>query len=240
MTKTHNTENFPVASLLLAKKVRAQVLAFYHFARKADDIADDPDLSAQEKLNKLDIQTQSPFQADLLQAFRQDCTKSRYQTYQELLDYCTHSANPVGRFLLDVHNEETGFEASDALCTALQILNHLQDCQKDFLQLNRIYLPADFLKGPENYEELLKKDKCTPAFRGVLDQLLDETEKLIRTAAALPQMIKNKRLRYQAKLTYLCAVALASKLRKNDPLAMRVELTKLDKLLIAYRGLYPL
>lgn len=240
MTKTHESENFPVASLLLAKNVRGQVLEFYHFARKADDIADEPTLTSDEKLQKLDIETDCPYKGDLLTAFRQDCVKNRYKTYQDLLEYCQKSANPVGRFLLDIHAEKNGEEASDALCTALQILNHLQDCQKDYLEMDRIYLPSDLLETGQTYEDLLKKDHCSPALRAVIDRLLDYTDQLIQDALPLVQQVKNKRLRYQAKGTILCAIALAAKLRKHDPLAMRVELTKIDKLLIAYRGLFPL
>jgi len=240
VTKTHESENFPVASLLLAKNVRDRVLDFYHFARKADDIADDPDLSSEEKLQKLDIETDCPYRRDLLIAFRQDCVKNRYETYQDLLEYCEKSANPVGRFLLDTHEEKSGIKESDALCTALQILNHLQDCQKDYLEMGRIYLPLDLLEPGQAYEELLKKGHTSPALRAVLDRLLDYTDQLIQDALPLVQQVKNKRLRYQAKATVLCAIALAAKLRKHDPLAMRVELTKIDKLLIAYRGFFPL
>jgi len=225
---------------LLAKDVRGKVLEFYHFARHADDIADNPDLSSDEKLKQLAIETDDPFQADLLKAFRQDAVVNRYQSWDDLLDYCRYSANPVGRFLLHVHGEDIDPSASDALCTALQILNHLQDCQKDFLAMDRIYLPQDYLEGEDIYENLLREKSCSPALRKILDRCLTLTDGLLKDALGLAGQIKNKRLRYQAKVTILCGLALAGKLKKQDPLATRVELTKMDKFLIAYKGFYPL
>src|SRR3546814_3843453 len=83
---------------------------------------------------------------DLIAAFKQDAVKRRYADWGELLGYCRLSANPVGRYLLDLHGEDpAGYAASDALCSALQILNHLQDCQGDYRQLDRVYLPQDRL-----------------------------------------------------------------------------------------------
>ncbi len=240
MGKTHKEENFPVASLLLASEVRSQVLEFYQFARKADDIADNPNLDVTEKFKQLDLKTDNPFLNDLLIAFRQDVVKNRYETWDDLLEYCRFSANPVGQFLLDVHEERNGVVASDALCTALQILNHLQDCQKDYKEMDRIYLPSEFLEDEESFETLLVKEKTSPELRAVLNACLDRTQELLEKALTLPSQIRSKRLRYQAKVTVLCGFALLGKLRKSDPLANRVELTKLDKFLIAYKGLYPL
>ena len=153
-SKTHRGENFPVASMLIAPKHRAAILAYYRFARGADDVADSPSLSPDAKLAGLDlfeatltgqcdtIEAALPLRAalalrklsprhalDLLRAFRMDAVKHRYANWSELMDYCAYSAAPVGRFVLDVHGEsESTWPASDALCTALQIINHLQDC----------------------------------------------------------------------------------------------------------------
>lgn len=240
MAKTDQTENFPVASFILAPHVRAEILDFYKKARRYDDIADSPTLSVQEKQVALADQADSPFLNDLLIAFRQDAVKDRYETWDQLLEYCRYSANPVGRFLLQCHGESGQETASDALCTALQILNHLQDCQKDFHTLNRIYLPQDYLAAPLTYEDELNAPHCSKALRAVLDRCLDHCDQLIHQARPLIAAIKNKRLRYQAKVTLLCAIALAGKLRRQDPLARRVELSTLDKLLLAYKGFYPL
>lgn len=241
--KTHKTENFPVASFLLGKKLSEPILEFYRFARFADNIADDPKLSASEKhkqLNELDELATCRFQINLLRAFHQDVDKSRYETWDELLKYCVFSANPVGRFLLSLHNETKidALEASDALCTSLQILNHLQDCQKDFKEIDRIYLPSELLEEGTTLETLLAEDKTSPALRHVLDVCLNKTQELLLCASRLPLHITSKRLKYQAKTTLLCAHALLKKLRKNDPLAMRVELTKFDKFIIALKGFF--
>ncbi|MBX5473380.1 MAG: squalene/phytoene synthase family protein, partial [Acetobacteraceae bacterium] len=170
--KDRADENFPVGSLLIRADLRAHVHAFYAFARNADDIADSPLLSPDEKLARLDVMEAvllgqakegspsatrlhrslaetgvSPRHAcELLQAFRQDATKRRYASWDELYAYCRFSAMPVGRHVLDLHGEAPDtYPPSDALCTALQILNHLQDCAQDLARLDRCYLPEDLL-----------------------------------------------------------------------------------------------
>ena len=170
--KASGDENFPVASWLLSEERRAPILAYYRFARAADDVADHPNLPPDEKLALLDrldgalrgrglpdpeaeplriqlsVRGLSPRHAlELLDAFRQDVRKTRYADWGELMDYCRLSAAPVGRFVLDVHEEdERLWPGSDALCAALQVINHLQDCAKDFAQLDRVYLPEDILR----------------------------------------------------------------------------------------------
>src|SRR5579859_3226891 len=169
--KTHRDENFPVASWIIHPRHRALILAFYNFVRTADDIADHASLDEREKLAYLDLleaellgrgdsqpeavnlrgalaeRAMSPRHAlDVLIAFRMDVTKLRYESWDEVIHYCRYSAMPVGRFMLDVHGESTStWVASDALCAGLQINNHLQDCGKDFKNLNRVYLPRDAL-----------------------------------------------------------------------------------------------
>ncbi len=164
-------ENFPVASLLIAAPLRPVILAFYDFVRSGDDVADNPDLPPQQKRALLDQLEDSltgrsdaeplgvklrqklgernltdKHARDLLDAFRLDVDKNRYANWDELIDYCRLSAMPVGRFMLDVHGESGAlWPASDAICAALQINNHLQDCAKDFGALDRVYLPQDAL-----------------------------------------------------------------------------------------------
>ncbi len=154
-TRDHDAENFPTASLILAKPLRAKVMAFYRFVRTADDIGDSPDLAPEEKIRRLDLMeaalddpgTTLPEAAGLhrhqvgtdearrmLVAFRQDPFKTRYADWAELEDYCAHSADPVGRMLLRLHGDgdnAAGNAAADGLCTALQVLNHLQDLVGD-------------------------------------------------------------------------------------------------------------
>ena len=150
-TRDHDAENFPTASLLLAKPLRAKVMAFYRFVRVADDIGDSPDLPAEEKLRRLDAMerglddpgTELPEAAAMhragvgvaearlmLSAFRQDAVQTRYADWAALEDYCRRSADPVGRMLLRLHGDgdnAAANAAADGLCTALQVLNHLQD-----------------------------------------------------------------------------------------------------------------
>ena len=169
--KDHRGENFPVASMLIAARYRKPILAFYDFVRVADDVADHPVLPAAEKLRLLDgleatLLGQSDAEPqgvalrqqiaerglpaqharDLLKAFRMDVTKLRYADWDELIEYCRYSAMPVGRFVLDVHGEDRAtWETNDALCAALQIINHVQDCAADYRNLDRVYLPLDLL-----------------------------------------------------------------------------------------------
>src|SRR5246127_4515533 len=169
--KGHRDENFPVASWLIAPRHRGPILAFYNFVPPADDIADHASLPAQEKLRLLDrldagltgkddndavavrlrselaTRNLTPKHAqDLLAAFKLDVTKLRYRDWDDLIGYCSLSAMPVGRFVLDVHGESRDtWPANDALCAALQIINHLQDCKDDYLNLDRVYIPQDML-----------------------------------------------------------------------------------------------
>jgi squalene synthase HpnC len=165
--KGHRDENFPVASRLVRPELRPPILAFYRFARAADDVADHEAAGAAEKLAQLDrmeagllgnagtnpegealhavlqargLSDQHPLH--LLEAFRRDVTKRRYADWNELMDYCRYSAAPVGRFVLDLHGEPpTIWAFNDPLCAALQVINHLQDCAKDYRNLDRVYIP---------------------------------------------------------------------------------------------------
>ncbi len=192
--KGHRDENFPVASLLIAARHRPVIQAFYEFVRIADDIADHPRLAPGEKLAHLDAleagllgrgegeaaavklraaleqRGLSPQHAqDLLAAFRMDVTKLRYRNWTELIEYCRYSAMPVGRFVLDVHNEprET-WKANDALCAALQINNHMQDCGDDYRNLDRVYIPLDEMWAAGAEVEELGRSRASAALRRCL------------------------------------------------------------------------
>ena len=161
--KGRGDENFPVGSVLIARRLRPHVFAYYDFVRAADDVSDSPDLAPDEKIRRLDLMeaallgdarahstSAGPLRrsfgetgldpslaTDLLRAFRQDAHVLRTPDWAALLSYCRYSANPVGRFLLSLHDEgEDTFGPSDALCTSLQILNHLQDCADDLRTLD--------------------------------------------------------------------------------------------------------
>ena len=210
--KGHKDENFPVASRIIHPRHRALILAFYNFVRTADDIADHATLKPQDKLDRLDLleaellgrgdsqpeavtlrhalaeRAMSPKHAqDLLAAFRLDVTKLRYDDWDDLIHYCSLSAMPVGRFMLDVHGEDRAtWAASDALCAALQINNHLQDCQKDYRNLNRVYIPQDAMDAFGVNVEDIGKDRATPALLKCLHSLTTPTEALLARSASFP------------------------------------------------------
>lgn len=246
--KDRGDENFPVGSLLIRRDLRAHVHAFYAFARNADDIADSANLAADEKVARLDAMedvllgrhdTGSPsalrlrdslaetkvtprHSLDLLIAFRRDATKLRYADWDELQDYCRYSAMPVGRHVLDLHGEDGAtYEPSDALCTSLQVLNHMQDCVKDLAELDRCYLPGAPIKE-------LRGTAATPALRGIFDRLLDRVDMLNQQAIELPRRTRSRRLRLETAVIVGLAHRLARRLRHGDPLARRVRLTKID------------
>ena len=247
-TKTHRDENFPVASLLIAPRHRATILAFYRFVRAADDIADSPKLTAAEKVARLDrleaellcrddagieastlrralaARNLSPRHAqDLLTAFRTDATKLRYRDWDDLIGYCTYSAMPVGRFVLDVHGEDRRtWPASDALCAALQIINHLQDCGKDYRALDRVYIPLDAMERHQVTLEDLGAERASPALTNCIRDLAARTRDLLREAAPFAMMIDDLRLALEVGVIHKLAVNLVDRLMRRDPLRERV------------------
>jgi phytoene synthase len=249
-TRDHDAENFPVASRLLAPALRAKVLGFYRFVRTADDIADSPALSPAEKLARLaaleaaldDPATAEPAARPLhesgcgtaearamLAAFRQDATQRRYADWAALEAYCAASANPVGRMLLRLHGEEdpAARAAADALCTALQILNHLQDLAADRAALDRIYLPRPWLEHAGG-EAAFFDPAHAARRREVLDAALERVAERLDAAALLPRLIASRRLAMEAAVTLALARRLLARLRAADPVATRVALTRAD------------
>ena len=253
--KRRTDENFPVGSYLIRPALRRHVHAFYDFARNADDIADSPTLPAAEKLARLhvmtavlmgDAQDGAPtalrlrdslnqtgvtprHSLELLAAFRQDATKGRYASWDELLDYCRRSAMPVGRHVLDLHGEpQASHGPSDALCAALQVLNHLQDCARDLQEIDRCYLPQDMLAEAGVDTGALTANAASPGLRQVLDRLLDRTDALNRTGAELPGRVRDRRLRVETAVIANLSRRLAGRLRREDPLARRVKLRRGD------------
>ncbi|HZF75602.1 MAG TPA: squalene/phytoene synthase family protein [Acetobacteraceae bacterium] len=240
-TRDHDQENFPTASRLLAPALRGKVMAFYRFVRAADDIADSPDLAPGQKLARLDAMEAmlddpaGPLREvgtgearKVLDAFRQDATQTRYDTWAELEAYCTRSADPVGRMLLRLHGEADpeAVRAADALCTALQVLNHLQDLVPDRDALDRIYLPVPWMAEAGGEEAFFAPANAGPR-RAVLDAALDRVEAALEVAAPLPRVLRS-RLRRQAAVTLACARLLLARLRAADPVAGRVALTRGD------------
>ncbi len=254
--KTARQENFPVASLLLPARLRRQITAFYRFARLADDVADDPRLTPDDKLDRLDGleaalagragTTESlpalalrealggdeallAHAAQLLQAFRRDALVDHCRDWGDLMTYCRFSAAPVGRFLLELHGESPqSLRPADSLCAALQVLNHLQDCADDLEALGRIYLPRDWLQTAGLGRDALREKKTGRELRTVFDMVLDHVDGLIELAHSLPGHIADRRLRCQAAVTVQVAKRLSARLRVSDPLAAKVRLSPLD------------
>src|SRR6476620_11400815 len=248
--KTHRDENFPVASWIIHSRHRALILAFYNFVRTADDIADHAELPADEKLRYLDLleaellgngETQKeavrlrsalaerglpPRHAlDLLTAFRMDVTKLRYENWDEVIHYCRYSAMPVGRFVLDVHGESTStWAASDALCAGLQVNNHLQDCGKDFRDLNRVYLPRDALAAAGASVEQLGAERASPPLLQCLHALAVRTELLLNESKSLGAEVKDLRLGLEISVIQSFADRNVGMLKVRDPLSERVHL----------------
>jgi squalene synthase HpnC len=261
--KTHRDENFPVASWLIHPRHRALILAFYNFVRTADDIADHARLSADEKLAYLDLleaellgkgETQREAVAlrgalaergmpprhalDLLTAFRMDVTKLRYENWDELIHYCRYSAMPVGRFVLDVHGESTStWSANDALCAALQINNHLQDCGKDFRELSRVYLPLDALREAGATVEMLSDAKAPPPLLDCLHALAARNERLLGESRSFSGEVRDFRLGLEIAVIQAFAERIMRLLRVRDPLSERVHLNPYELLAFTFGGI---
>jgi squalene synthase HpnC len=261
--KTHRDENFPVASWIIHPRHRALILAFYNFVRTADDIADHANLPERQKLELLDLleaellgrgdsqdeavklrqalaeRAMSPRHAlDVLIAFRMDVTKLRYETWDEVIHYCRYSAMPVGRFVLDVHGESTStWAASDALCAALQINNHLQDCGKDYRNLNRVYLPRDALAASGASVESLG-EACAPApLLHCLHSLAARNEALLKESQSLSGEVKDFRLGLEISVIQAFADRIVRLLKVRDPLSQRVHLNAVELLAFSLGGM---
>ncbi len=256
--KTHRDENFPVASWIIHPRHRALILAFYNFVRTADDIADHAALSDHEKLAYLDLleaellgngdsqpealnlrralaeRSMPPRHVlDVLIAFRMDVTKLRYETWDEVIHYCRYSAMPVGRFMLDVHGESTStWVASDALCAGLQINNHLQDCGKDYRNLNRVYLPRDALAAVGASAEQLGEARAPVPLLQCLHSLAARTKNLLEESKSLSAEVKDFRLGLEISVIQAFADKIVRLLQVRDPLSEKVHLGPIE--LLAY------
>ncbi|HKX37070.1 MAG TPA: squalene synthase HpnC [Burkholderiales bacterium] len=211
-------ENFPVASLLLPAKHRGPIAVIYRFARTADDFADEGDDPPELRLAKLEDYRSKLFHpdagdplfravhriigehslprqlfADLLDAFSQDVTRKRYATYAEVLDYCRRSANPVGRLLLHLFKRTTESELaqSDAICTALQLINFWQDADIDYAR-GRIYLPQDEMAAHGVGERHLAEKLCDPAWQSLMKFQVARTRALMLKGAPLGRSLPGR------------------------------------------------
>ncbi len=160
---------------------------------------------------------------DLLKAFSRDAVQRRYADWAELMDYCRYSASPVGRFVLDVHGESQDlWPANDALCSALQVINHLQDCAKDYATLDRVYLPEEQLALAGTDVQALAGARATPALKGVISGLARQTAELLDRSRPFAGGIRDGRLAYEVALIQRLAESLTGWLETRDPLSERV------------------
>jgi squalene synthase HpnC len=258
--KGHTDENFPVASLLVSARHRAPIMAFYRVARLADDVADHPTAGPQAKLKRLSEIEASLTGAgdacpeavtlgavlgerglgwehmlDLLEAFRRDVAKLRYESWDELMDYCRYSAMPVGRFVLDVHGESHAtWPASDALCAALQVINHLQDCAKDFRDLNRVYLPRETLARYGAKIEMLAAGD--PALTAAIRALAERSQALLETSRGFAGQVRDGRLALEIGAIHRLAESLVRRLCQRDPMSDELHHTRLEALGVGLLG----
>ena len=215
-------ENFPVASVLLPARLRRPVALIYRFAREADDFADEGDRTAEARLADLDrfrqeltriangrtpeiawfsdlaeiiAQHRLPITAfeALLSAFSQDVTKTRYSNHAEVLDYCRRSADPVGRLLLALYDEQDtdALRWSDAICSSLQLINFLQDVAIDFAK-HRIYLPQDEMRRFGVTEQQIAQQDAGPAWRALMTFQVDRARALLFSGAPLGRRLKGR------------------------------------------------
>lgn len=237
-------ENFPVASRFIPPHQRKHVAAIYSFARIADDFADEPGMTAAERLELLsqwekqllecvggsahdpvfvalsatigEFQIPVDLFQSLLQAFRSDVVQNRYGTFADVLTYCSHSANPIGRLVLLLFNErsESLFSFSDRICTALQLANFWQDISID-LEKDRVYIPMEDLQRFGYSEAKLFQRTCTPEFRQLLGFEIDRTEQLFREGEPLLRDV-GKELSFELRLTWNGGMRILKKIRSQD------------------------
>ena len=265
--KSYSDENFPVASFLMTKKIRSIVRVFYFFARMADDIADHQKLSSNQKKNILlffdnaiskskktnnkvldkmiarfkELPSGKKYSRNLLKAFMMDASNKKYKNWNDLLYYCKFSANPVGRFVIDAVNErkniEKIYEASDSLCTALQIINHIQDCKKDFKELNRVYIPESFFKKYSLDKKILRKSKSEENFERLKIEIVDNVMVSLRKTKLGLREIRSWRLRKETLIILNIAKRLCNLLKINDPLEKQIKLSRIDFIFCFFKGI---
>ncbi|MCU7494510.1 MAG: squalene synthase HpnC [Ignavibacteria bacterium] len=251
-------ENFPVVSFLVPKKLRKHVAVIYKYARMADDLADEGDLSPQERIKALDCLeadlkdalageykngffralvgtihekklTPSYF-FDLLTAFRQDVRVKRYNTFEEVMDYCRFSANPVGRIILElfeVRSEKLAL-LSDKICSALQLANFYQDASID-LKKGRIYIPLEEMKKFNVTENDFELKKINTNFKELIRLQVDRTRELFLEGKPLTAFLPRP-LNLEIKWTVLGGLEILDKIKDNgyDVINKRPKLGKLE------------
>lgn len=258
-------ENFPVASRLLPRDMRDGVAAIYAFARRADDFADEGNSDQATRLAQLDdyaaqldrlptaddpvfialadliprYNLPTALFHDLLSAFRQDVTTTRYENFAAVLDYCRRSANPVGQLLLHLNGSATeeNLRLSDLICSALQLINFLQDLEQDYRENNRIYLPQDEMARFGIVEEDIAAMKNSKAMDQLIDYQLERIKEMMREGAELGRHLRG-RFGLEIRLIIEAGLLVTEKLSNHGgDVFTRPRLAKLDYLKIFWRAL---
>jgi squalene synthase HpnC len=259
---TGHYENFPVASLLVPAPLREPIEVIYRFARSADDLADEGDDTPEARLAKLDdyrAQLAAPSSgllfdlqkvirehelpvglfADLLDAFAQDVTKKRYANFSEVLDYCRRSANPVGRLLLHLfkRTSESDLRSSDAICTALQLVNFWQDVDVDYTKDNRIYLPQDEMARHGVTERHLSLKLCDDAWRSLMRFQIGRARELMLSGKGLGNALPG-RIGLELRATIQGGLRILEKIERAgyDVFRRRPTLSAFDWPLLLFRA----
>ena len=260
-------ENFPVASRFIPADKRRYLAAIYAFARTADDFADEPGYTQAERIESINrwdqrlsdcyngeashpifialCETVDRFQIpidlfqNLLTAFRSDVTTKRYETFEQVLDYCSCSANPVGRLVLLLFNyrSELMMMHSDNICTALQLTNFWQDVSID-IQKDRLYLPREDLDQFHVKEDEILTRLPSTRFRKLISFEVARTERLFREGKPLLQEV-GRDLRFELRLTWNGGMNILSKIKSQgfDVFQKRPHLSGLDKVRLFLRTL---
>lgn len=261
-------ENFPVSSFLIPKDYRKDIAIVYWFARTADDLADEGAISDAQRLNELSGfersfnesfsgDTSNPYLIilknvidsrnidrqlfiDLISAFKQDVMKKRYANRDEILDYCSRSANPVGRILLRIFNinDKNAIICSDKICTALQLANFYQDTIID-LKKNRIYYPADEMEMFKVTEKMFELRENNPNIKALVKHNVDKAKLLFNEGKDLLNYLSG-RIKMEIKWTIMGGEMILNKIEKCDyeVLNYRPVLNKLDFLKLLVKSIF--
>jgi len=259
-------ENFPVASWLLPKHLRQPITVIYSFARTADDFADEGNYSPLErhqllddythKVENPDSSTDDPiFVAltdvihkfklptelftDLISAFKMDIDNKRYANFDEVLNYCHFSANPVGRLLLYLYNAATpeNLEYSDAICTALQLINFYQDLSQDYQENNRIYLPTNEMDNAGVSEFHIANRISDQNMQQFMQKQYQRCRELLETGLPLGTILKG-RIGFEMRMIIAGGFRILNKLENNPNVFSRPRLNKQDMLVIFFNSMH--
>ncbi len=194
-----------------------------------------------------DLNFAKKYSRNLLRAFKLDAKKKRYKNWSELIYYCKYSANPVGRFFINVSyqkskkkkfvNKEKIFNSSDNLCTSLQIINHLQDCKDDFKELDRVYLPESLFQKYSLEIKTLDKQKSPEKFIKLKNEIVLKTEKLLNNSKEGLKLIDIWRLKKETLIILNIAKRLCFLIKNNDPLEKKIKLSRIDLIFCFLKGI---